>query len=344
MRWLVTGAAGFLGIALIKKLIKLGIRVRGLDINAIEDKNLLKKIEFKQGDICDRKKVFEACKGIDIVVHAAAALPIVASKAKIEKVNFYGTKVLLESCLKNKVKKIIFISTTAIYGIPKSHPIYEDSPKSPIGYYGISKFKAEKLCEKFREKGLNIAILRPKTFLGAGRLGVFEILFDWLRRGKKIYVLGDGENRYQLLSVSDLIDAILICAKSRKANDTFNLGAKKFGKLKEDLQALIDYAGTGSKLVFLPAKPIQILLRVLEILRLSPLVQWQYETMDKESYVSISKAEKILNWHPKQSNKEVLIESYKWYLKNYKKFEGKKGLTHTSPWDQKILKLIRFFS
>ncbi|MBI4096084.1 MAG: NAD(P)-dependent oxidoreductase [DPANN group archaeon] len=342
--YLITGGSGFLGNHLGIFLLAKGVNVRLADINPLENENLIGKVEFMQGDIRNSDFMEKATEGVDVVIHAAASLPIIASQEQIRSTNVGGTQTILQASLNNKVKKVIHISTTAVYGVPKFHPIFETSKIEPLGPYGETKWEAEGLCREFRKKGLFISIIRPKTFLGPERLGVFQILFDWVRRGKKIYIIGSGKNRYQLLNVADLIEAIWLAANSDKSNTEFNIGANEFATLGEDLQQVLDFAKSGSRLVPLPAKPVQLILRFLEITKLSPLVQWQYETMDKDSFVEVSKAEKILGWKPKKSNSETLIENYEWYVKHWRDYEGKVGTTHKVPWDQKILKLVRLFS
>ncbi len=288
--------------------------------------------------------MLSACKDVDVVIHAAASLPIQASAEKIKSVNLEGTRTTLEAARERGVKKYIQISSTAVYGVPRFHPIYETSEIIPLGPYGESKWEAEKICREFREKGMHVCIIRPKTFLGPERLGVFQILFDWVRRGKKIYVIGDGTNKYQLLAVSDLVHAIWLASLSGNSNTEFNIGAIEYGTMNSDLQFVLDYAKTDAKLSHLPPRLTKMILRFLELTRLSPLVQWQYETMDKDSFVDVSKAMKLLNWTPQKSNAETLLENYKWYEAHWQEFEGKSGLTHRVPWNQKILKLVRFFS
>ena len=112
-----------------------------------------------------------------------------------------------------------------MYGVPKVHPLSEDFPLVGVGPYGESKIAAENLV---RGSGLDTVIIRPKTFLGPERLGVFEILFDWIREGRRIYVLGSGDNRYQLLAVEDLVDGIVRCFDAPVAGQTLNIGAARF--------------------------------------------------------------------------------------------------------------------
>src|SRR5207248_6675821 len=129
----------------------------------------------------------------------------------------------------------------AVYGVPEVHPIYEDAPLMGVGHYGESKIDAERVCIEFVRRGLEVVIVRPKTFVGPERLGVFEILFDWIREGRRIYVLGDGSNRYQLLAVEDLVDALVLAAEADSVGgEAINVGAKEFGTVRSDLEALIE--------------------------------------------------------------------------------------------------------
>src|SRR5439155_24650535 len=136
------------------------------------------------------------------------------------------------------------------------------------------KIEAEEVARDFGRRGLDFVIVRPKTFVGPERLGVFEILFDWIRDSRRIYVLGDGSNRYQLLAVEDLVDAIVLAAeRPEAAGETVNVGAGEFGTVRADLGALIAHAESSSRLTPVPARPAEIALRGLELPRVSPLAE-----------------------------------------------------------------------
>lgn len=342
MRILITGGAGFLGLHLALYLSKKKQEVTLVDISDFDKKEYPKNCHFVKADIRD----FIPTKGMDVVIHAAAALPL-WKKEEIFDINVNGTKNVLEASLKNNVKHFIYISSTAVYGVSKKHPVDEHDPLVGVGAYGQSKIEAEKVCEEFRKKGMVISILRPKTFVGTHRLGVFEILFDWIKDGKQIPVIGSGNNRYQLLDVSDLVEAIyrLIMLKDvTKAEVTFNIGAKRFQTVKKDLQELFDYAGSGSRLFSTPAWLVKKALWIFEILKISPLYRWVYDTADKDSYVSIDRLTKTLKWQPRYSNAQALIKSYQWYLDHYKEIKSRPaGVTHTVGWKQGILGLFKKF-
>ncbi len=186
-------------------------------------------------------------------------------------------------------------------------------------------------------------IVRPKTFVGPERLGVFEILFDWIREGRRIPILGPGENRYQLLAVEDLVDAVVRCFDAPVGGEALNIGAGLFGTVRDDLQALIDHAGSSSRLWPVPVRPAELSLRALELAHLSPLAEWHYKTAHKDSFVSIEKARALLGWESQLSNAETLCATYDWYLAHLAQMRAA-GTTHRVPWNQQALGLLKRLS
>lgn len=344
MNFLVTGGAGFLGINLIRYLLNKGHRVVSLDFVEFNYEDVKDSITIIKGDIRNSKDVDRAMQAVDIAVHTAAALPLYR-REEIYTTDVIGTRILLESAHTHKVKRFIHVSSTAVYGIPNHHPILESDELKGVGPYGIAKIQAEEECVKYRKTGMCVPIIRPKTFIGPERLGVFAMLYEWAKDGKGFPVIGSGNNRYQLLDVEDLCDAVYVCATldEQIVNDTFNVGAKVFTTMKEDYQAVLDEAGFGKKVIGLPEKPVIWTLRFLEALKLSPLYKWIYETASKDSFVSIEKAERVLGFTPKYSNKQAFVRNYRWYLDNEQRFKNQQGVSHRVPWKQGILKLAKMF-
>ena len=343
MRWAISGGAGFLGLHLARRLLADGHAVRTLDLAPLDDPELEREVEELRGDVRDPSAAARLVDGADVLVHAAAALPIQASRESIRSVNVEGTGVVFASALEAGVRRAVLVSSTAVYGIPKHHPLREDAPLVGVGHYGESKIDAERVARRAARRGLATVILRPKTFIGPERLGVFEILFDWIREGRRIPILGDGSNRYQLLAVEDLVAATLSAADADVAGETFNVGATEFGTVRSDLEALIAHAGSGARLRPVPARPAELALRALELARLSPLAEWHYRTAHRDSFVDVSKAERLLGWSPRLSNEQALIETYDWYLANRGKV-GAAGVTHRVPWNQQALGLLKKIS
>lgn len=341
--YLITGGAGFLGINLVRYLLDRGHKVVSLDIASF-DYPERDRITVHTGDIRDRAAVDKAMEGVDIVVHSAAALPLY-SEADIFSTDIDGTRTVLDSAHAHGVQRVIQVSSTAVYGVPDHHPLLEDDALIGVGPYGKAKIEAEAVCKDYRSKGMCVPIIRPKSFIGPERLGVFALFYDWAKDGRGFPMIGSGNNRYQLLDVEDLCDAIYLCATLDRdvVNDTFNIGAKEFTTMREDYQAVLDYAGFGRKIRPFPAGPVILALKVLEAMKLSPLYAWVYETAGKDSFVSIEKAERVLGYKPKYSNKDALKRNYQWYLDNLHSFEGQSGVSHRVPWNQGALKLAKLF-
>jgi len=343
MKILITGGAGFLGYHIVNNFHQKGItEVDILDIADYIKEEYPENTKYYNVDVRDFENLDKIVKDgkYDAIIHAAAALPL-WPKNDIYTTTINGTKNVLNIAKKNGVKRVTYISSTAVYGVPKYHPIYEHSPKVGVGYYGEAKIKAEDICFK-AQKDMVVSIIRPKTFIGTARLGVFQILYDWVESGKRIPIIGNGKNRYQLLEVEDLVDAIYLTLTEDedKVNDVFNVGAENFKTVREDVGALCDYAKSGAKVMPIPSFLVKPPLMLFEALKLSPLYKWVYGTADKESFVSVDKIKKALGWKAKYSNSEALIRSYQWYLDNKDKIKDV-GVTHRVGWDQGILKLFK---
>lgn len=341
MVFLVTGGAGFLGINLVRHLLAQGHEVRSLDLAAFDFPEADRVTVFT-GDIRDEAAVTRAMQGVEMVVHGAAALPL-APPAEIASVEVEGTRKLLEAARRTGVARFVHISSTAVYGVPDHHPLREDDRLVGVGPYGDAKIAAESVCAEYRDIGMCVPVLRPKSFVGPERLGVFELLYAFAYEGHNFPVLGRGDKPYQLLDVEDLCTAIELCAtgEAQAVNDVFNVGAARFGSLRQGFQAVLDRAGHGRHVVSLPAGPTIATLRLLETLGLSPLYKWVYATAATESHVSIDKIVTRLGFAPRYSNDEALVRNYDWYVANRAMIATRTGTTHRVPWKKGALDLAR---
>ena len=315
---LITGGSGFLGINLTRKLLSKGVTdLRSIDLVPFDypEKD---RMNATVGDIRDTDAVAKVMEGVRWVIHTAAALPLYTPE-DIFTTDVIGTRNLLEAAEKAGVERFVMISSTAVYGIPDHHPLLETDEMIGVGPYGRAKIDAESECLKARERGLCVPIIRPKSFIGPERLGVFAMFYDWARTGHGFPMIGNGKNRYQLLDVEDLCDAIWLCLTLDKStvNDVFNIGAKEYTTMGEDYQAVLDEAGYGKRIHGFPAS--------------------------KDSFVSIEKAEKQLGFAPRYSNKDALLRNYHWYLANLDSFKNATGVSHRVPWKQGILSLAKKF-
>ncbi|MDJ0629735.1 MAG: NAD-dependent epimerase/dehydratase family protein [Rhodobacter sp.] len=341
MKYLITGGAGFLGINLVRYLLDRKKSVRSLDTAQFAYPEAA-KIDVVQGDIRDVNTARAAMDGIDLVVHCAAALPLYTPD-EIRSIDVEGTRQMLAAAQEAGVERFVHISSTAVYGVPDHHPIFEDDPVSGVGPYGRAKIEAEEVCAAFRNTGMCVPVLRPKSFVGPERLGIFELLYDFASQGRNFPVLGSGGNRYQLLDVEDLCAAIYLCATlpSDRVDDVFNVGAADFRSIREDFQAVLDHAGHGKRIVGLPKAPAIWTLKLLEALHLSPVYQWIYDTMAQDSFVSIDKISDRLGFAPRYSNREALIRNYDWYVAHRDALKSAPGVTHRAPWKRGALELAK---
>src|SRR4030095_14846562 len=150
--------------------------------------------------------------------------------------------------------KVIYVSSSAVFGAPKSNPVTEETPPSPGEAYGRAKLEGAKLCRDYANRVLDVTIIRPRTIMGHGRLGIFQILFEWIREGYNVPVLGRGDNVYQFVHADDLAEACILAA-ARPGPMTYNCGAAKFGTMRDALEQLCMHAQTGSRVKSVPMAP-----------------------------------------------------------------------------------------
>lgn len=339
--YLVTGGSGFCGFEIVKRLLAEGERVRVLDIEPLPSP--LSGVEFVQADIRDMPAVMESCRGISHVIHTVAKVPISKAGRVFFDVNVGGTRNILEASMRSRtVSKVVHISSSAVQ-ISETNPVPENAPYHPVGIYAKSKMEAELVCLEYREKGLQVDMIRPRTVIGAGRLGIFDILFDWISEGRSIYIIGSGNNKIQFLHCEDLAACCYLASRD-KASGTYNVGSRSFGTLREDLGALIRHAGTRSGIRSLPVPLTVGALMILDKLRLSPLASWHYLTYHKDFYFDNQEPLRRLGWKPIYSNQEILFASYDDYLRHASERTKKFGSSHRKSLKQGVLGLIKRFS
>ena len=185
----------------------------------------------------------------------------------------------------------------------------------PVAQVSQMKVAAERLCRDYVERGLDITVIRPRTILGHGRLGIFQMLFEWIREGRNVPVMGTGDNRFQFVHALDLADASILAAQ-RPGPQVYNIGTDRFGTMREVLESLCRHAGTGSAVKGVPDAPVRWLMAGASRLGLSPLGAYHYMAYGKPNYFDISDAVTELGWRPTYSNEEAMIASYDWYLEN----------------------------
>ena len=322
---LVTGGSGYFGMLLAERLRDGGAPVRVLDLVDTEDRH--PDIEFVAGDIRDRAAVRAAVDGVDVVYHNVAQVPLAKDLRLLRTVNVDGTQRLLEACADAGVAKVVHTSSSAVFGVPDTNPVLPSTVPRPIEEYGHAKLAAEWTCLEATSRGLDVSIVRPRTILGHGRLGVFGILFDWIADGADPFVLGDGANRYQFVHADDLARAC-IAAGGTDGPEIFNIGADRFGTMREALDHLCEHAGTGSQVRSLPITAAAAAMRLSARAGLTPFAPYHWLMYSKSLWFDIDHARQSLGWQPQWSTDEMFTHSYDWFVANRASTDDERASHH----------------
>jgi len=303
MRHLVTGTAGFIGSQVAKRLLERGDEVVGLDCFLNSYPRSLKEdrirslmdyenLEFIEDDIltADLQRLME---GVDIVIHEAAQAGVRTSWGNnfesYSRNNIEATQKLLEVAKDLHIKKFVYASSSSVYGNAVEMPTKEDSPTKPVSPYGVTKLAAEHLCYLYwKSFGVPVISLRYFTVFGPKpRPDMAHCIFSKaILSGKPIEVFGDGKQSRSFTYVSDVVDATVSAAESDAAGDVFNIGGGVVSTMNEMIGVLEEITGK------------QALVRYVESQKGDVL----------HTFPDISKAEKLLNYHPKTSLREGLVE------------------------------------
>jgi nucleoside-diphosphate-sugar epimerase len=340
-RALITGGSGYFGCALRDRLRAAGDAVRVFDLVDADDRPA--DVELMRGDIRDADAVRRACAGADVIYHNVAQVPLAKDRALFTAVNVGGTQHLLDAARAAGVRKIVHTSSSAVFGIPARNPVDAGVAPRPLEAYGEAKLAAEHAVAAAVRGGLDVTIIRPRTILGHGRLGIFAILFDWVREGRRIPVLGRGDNVYQFVHADDLADACLRAA-ARPGPATYNVGAARFGTMRQTLEALCRHAGTGSRVYSLPMGLATAAMRLTGALGLSPLGPYHSLMYGRSLYFDIAPAQRDLDWQPRWSNEEMICQSYDWYLAHRHEIGAAGRSAHRSAVKQGILSILKRLS
>jgi nucleoside-diphosphate-sugar epimerase len=335
---LVTGGAGFVGGHIAEALAARGDAVRIFDVADPEVTG--ERIEYVAGDIRDADAVAAAMDGVETVYHTVALVPVTKAGERFRAVNVGGTRTVIEAAAAADVERVVHLSSSSVYALD-AMPITETTPTAPKGPYSRSKLAADRVV--LEQDAVPATVIRPRTVVGPRRGGIFAILFDWIARGKRVYTVGPGDNRFQMVSPSDLARACLAAAAEPAAvGEVYNVGTDTFGTMRAAYTDLVEYAATGASVSALPRRTTKAALRLLDRLGLSPLTTFHYKTIDADFYFDITKARSDLDWVPTMSNADCMRRAYDWYRDNEAAMQRGEG--HRKAPDEGLLRVLRRFS
>lgn len=315
---IIIGGDGFVGAQLAADLHKRDERVIVADIHK-SDHRIYDHVEYQHLDVTDRA-AFEALPlGRSDAVYnlSAKMLSPIMPRAKRQEffwpVNYNGTAHLLDFMEERGAKRLVHFTTDMVYGHAHKVPVKEDHPTEPLGEYGHSKLASEAICQRYRAKGMNISLFRPRLIIGPGRLGILEKLFRLIDMNLPVPMIGSGKNAYQFVSVFDCADAARLGAEAGCPNGEYNLGSDNPPSVRELLSRLIEEAGSKSLLVPTPGMLVKRTLDLLDLVNMPLMDPEQYLIADEYCIVDTSAAKTDIGWTPAHRDDDMLIAAYREY-------------------------------
>jgi nucleoside-diphosphate-sugar epimerase len=307
----VTGAAGFIGSNLVDKLLELGAKVIAIDnlyngrVENLEIASQNPNFTFYRSDIRDLNFLIDLFKDVEIIYHQAAFTSVpqsVIMPSNCNDVNVNGTLNVLNAARKCDVSKIIYASSSAVYGDTPTLPKREDMPRVPISPYGVAKLACEAYMEAYSNVyGLNTTSLRYFNVFGPRQKdspysGVIAIWLGCILRNEDLVIFGDGKNSRDFTYIKDVLEANILAAQHDAAGEIINIGA-------------------GSPITLTELANIMLRLANKETLNINYTNPRSGDII--HSYADISKAKKLLKFEPKYNQEEGLRDYFKWYQQKY---------------------------
>lgn len=341
---LITGGSGFFGGILKRRLLDEGLSCINLDL--VPDADHHPNLISIQGDLRDKKLLTTLFRDhrISAVMHCAALLAHGSVDEKdLWTSNVDGTRNLAEACRAAGVRKLVFTSTNCLWASNLGHAVREDDPPAPVEVYGRSKLVGEQLLTEFTD-GLQPVILRCPTIIDSGRLGLLAILFEFIQEGKKIWVVGDGGNRYQFVYAQDLATACILAMRYDGAG-IFHVGSDNVRTLREVYQAVIDAAHSRSRVASLPEAPTIAAMKLAHALKISPLGPYHYRMIAEDFAFDTTKIRKAMGWRPTLSNEEMLTRAYEYYAAQREEIHARTNVSaHSKPASMGVIRLLKWIS
>lgn len=341
---LVTGGAGFFGDVLKTRLLAEGVSCVSVDLQP--DGTRHRDLRVVQGDIRDPALMegLFADHRFDAVFHCAAMLAhAVKDKKLLWTSNVDGTRVVAGLAARHDVPKLVFISSNCLWGAGVGRPVTEDDPPFPVEIYGRSKWEGEQVLAGF-DGELDCTVLRSPTIIDSGRLGLLAILFEFIREGRKVPLVGRGDNRYQFVYAQDLVDACLLSA-SQPGRAVYHVGSDDVKPLRHVFEHVIERAGTGARLATLPKGPTLAAMRLASALKLSPLGPYHRRMITEDFVFDTARIKRDLGWRPTLTNEAMLDKAYRHYVANLGQIRTATAVSaHRQPAKMGAIRVLKWLS
>jgi len=341
---LVTGGSGFFGEILKKQLLDTGVKCVNIDLerdeyshpNLISIQGDIRNIDTLEG-IFNRNK-------FDAIFHCAAILAhAVKDKDFLWTSNVDGTRNIAEFAKRYNVPKIIFTSSNCLWAESFNRPVREDDQPRPVEIYGKSKLEGEKILLQY-VNGIDIIIFRTPTIIDCGRLGLLAILFEFIDEGRKVWIVGGGDNKYQFIYAQDMVDACLK-ALEYSGSDIFNIGSDNVKSFKEVYNYVIKKANTGAKVANLPRGLTLFIMKIAHLLKISPLGPYHYKMIAEDFIFDTDKIKTKLGWRPTLTNEEILYKAYEYYHEHRQEIENRENVSaHKQSAKMGVIRLLKWLS
>src|SRR5438309_990182 len=343
MRALVTGSVGFFGGILKDRLLSDGWEVVGVDrlVDAPQPGYAPMVVDIR--DAAGFGKTVRGCKP-DVIFHCAAVLAHDRkNRAGLWSTNVDGTACVAQSAIQAGVGALVFISSNCLWSTGWDRPVTENDVPAPVEIYGRSKLAGEEhLLSLSRE--LAVKVVRCPTIVAAGRLGLLSILFEFIHEGRRVWLVGDGRNRYQFVSADDLAQACLLLATSA-ATGIFHVGSDSVPTVREMFGGVIQRAGTKARLARLPRRPAIAALRLLSAAGLSPLGPYHYRMIASSFEFDTTRLRNATGWRPTIGNTEILWRAYQFYVEHLDQLSNEqKGSPHRRVSGLGALRIVKWLS
>ena len=353
-----------------RRLLREGFRVVNLDLvrDADQDTDPNPNLRSLQGDIrdtalVDRLFTEQAAAGHPIVavMHCAAQLAHEKiNKHELWTSNVDGTRIIAEAARRHGTRSLVFTSSNCLWAENFGREVLETDQPRPIELYGRSKLEGEQILRAIAtprsrsrqppepspaNQGLAAIILRCPTIIDSGRLGLLAILFEFIDEGRRVWVVGNGGNRYQFVYAEDLASACLLALRSGRS-DTFNIGSDNVPTLREVYQAVIDSAGTRARVAQLPRRATLAAMQLAHRLGVSPLGPYHYRMIAEDFVFDTTRIRTRLGWRPTLTNQQMMIRAYRFYTERRKHLEANAASVsaHSRPAAMGIIRLLKWLS